>query len=49
MAVSSSGKQLLVKGYKDGHEFFRYIPANREQSITVFRLPGVRVDVSTIC
>ena len=35
-----------VKWYKDGDEFFRYIPGDRDQTVTVFRLPGVNVDVS---
>jgi hypothetical protein len=38
-----------VKWYKDGHEFFRYIPGDRDQKVTVFSLPGVRVDVSRGC
>ena len=35
-----------VKWYKDGHEFFRYIPGDQDQTITVFQLPGVKVNVS---
>ena len=35
-----------VKWYKDGNEFYRYIPGDRDQRVTVFRLPGVKVDVS---
>ena len=35
-----------VKWYKDGDEFFRYIPGDRDQTVTVFKLPGVNVDVS---
>ena len=43
------GEQLYsVKWYKDDHEFFRFIPADRDQKITIFRLPGVKVDVSTM-
>ena len=43
------GEQLYsVKWYKDDHEFFRFIPADRDQKITIFRLPGVKVDVSTL-
>lgn len=39
------GEQLYsVKWYKDDHEFFRFIPADRDQKITIFRLPGVKVD-----
>ena len=41
------GEQLYsVKWYKDGDEFFRFIPADRDQQVTIFRLPGVNVDVS---
>ncbi len=41
------GERLYsVKWYKDREEFFRYIPADRDNPITVFRLPGVRVWVS---
>lgn len=35
-----------VKWYKNGHEFFRYIPGDKDQRITIFKLPGVKVDVS---
>ena len=43
------GEQLYsVKWYKDDHEFFRFIPADRDQKITIFRLPGVKVDVSIL-
>ncbi len=35
-----------VKWYKDGHEFFRYIPGDKDQRITIFKLPGVKVNVS---
>ena len=35
-----------VKWYKNGHEFFRYIPGDREQRITTFRLPGLQVERS---
>lgn len=34
-----------VKWYKDGHEFYRYSPA-QQPSIKVFPLAGVTVDVS---
>ncbi|XP_059095235.1 uncharacterized protein LOC131890003 [Tigriopus californicus] len=33
-----------VKWYKDGNEFYRYIPGDIDQTVTIFRLPGVRVD-----
>ena len=35
-----------VKWYKNGHEFFRYIPGDREQRITTFSLPGLHVERS---
>ena len=39
------GEQLYsVKWYKDGNEFYRFIPADRDQQVTIFRLPGVTVD-----
>ena len=37
---------------QNGHEFFRYIPRDREQRITTFNLPGIKVDywrVSSYC
>ncbi|KAK6636270.1 hypothetical protein RUM43_009929 [Polyplax serrata] len=34
-----------VKWYKDGHEFFRYIPKDNPPT-QIFELPGVRVNVS---
>ena len=41
------GEELYsVKWYKDGNEFFRFIPGERDQKVTVFSLPGVKVDVS---
>ena len=41
------GEELYsVKWYKDGNEFYRYIPGERDQKVTVFNMPGVRVDVS---
>ena len=41
------GEQLYsVKWYKDGHEFFRFIPGDMDQTVTIFDLPGVRVRVS---
>ena len=44
------GEELYsVKWYKDGNEFYRYIPGERDQKVTVFNMPGVRVDVSTNC
>ena len=40
------GEQLYsVKWYKDGSEFFRFIPGDPDQKITTFNLPGVLVDV----
>lgn len=35
-----------VKWYKDGNEFYRYVPMERPP-VQVFQLPGVTVDVST--
>lgn len=41
------GEELYsVKWYKAGHEFFRYIPGDRDQRITTFSLPGISVDKS---
>ena len=41
------GEELYsVKWYKDGNEFYRFIPGERDQKVTVFSLPGVQVDVS---
>jgi len=34
-----------VKWYKDGNEFYRYVPQERPQA-QYFKLPGVVVDVS---
>lgn len=34
-----------VKWYKDGHEFYRYVPRDTPPA-QVFALPGVNVDVS---
>ena len=43
------GEELYsIKWYKDGDEFYRYIPGDREQQVTVFNMNGVRVDVSVI-
>ena len=40
------GEQLYsVKWYKDGSEFFRFIPGDPDQQITTFMLPGVTVNV----
>jgi len=36
---------LVLKWYKDGHEFFRYSPQNSPQTM-VFPVNGVYVDVS---
>ena len=42
------GEELYsVKWYKAGHEFFRYIPGDRDQRITTFNLPGITVEVSS--
>jgi len=35
-----------VKWYKDGNEFFRYVPRDQPPA-QLFPLPGVTVDVST--
>ena len=41
------GEELYsVKWYKNGHEFFRYIPGDREQRVTTFSLPGLQVEKS---
>ena len=41
------GEELYsVKWYKNGHEFFRYIPGDREQRVTTFSLPGLQVERS---
>ena len=41
------GEELYsVKWYKDGDEFYRFIPGERDQKVTVFQLSGVHVDVS---
>ncbi|KAK0169055.1 hypothetical protein PV327_002802 [Microctonus hyperodae] len=38
------GKSLYsVKWYKDGHEFFRYVPDN-VQPLQTFNQPGVKLD-----
>ena len=43
------GEELYsVKWYKDGNEFYRFIPGERDQQVTVFALPGVKVDVRMI-
>lgn len=34
-----------VKWYKDGKEFYRYVPSSSEQT-SYFQMPGVFVDVS---
>ena len=34
-----------VKWYRNGHEFYRYIPTD-DPSTTIFRQPGIDVDVS---
>lgn len=43
-------KELLysVKWYKDGHEFYRYVPRDAP-SVLIFPVPGVNVNVSAIC
>jgi len=41
------GEELYsVKWYKAGHEFYRYIPGDRDQRVTTFSLPGITVDKS---
>lgn len=41
------GEELYsVKWYKDGHEFYRYIPRSMPPAL-VFELPGINVDVSS--
>ena len=35
-----------VKWYKDGNEFYRYVPKDKPP-VLVFPLPGVTVDVSS--
>ena len=43
------GEQLYsVKWYKDGSEFFRFIPGDQDQIITTFKLPGIEVDVRNL-
>ncbi|RZC40721.1 hypothetical protein BDFB_006169 [Asbolus verrucosus] len=37
-----------VKWYKDGNEFYRYVPRDMPPA-QVFPLPGVTVDFTTIC
>ena len=41
-------KELLysVKWYKDGHEFYRYVPRDVPM-VQTFRVPGVNVNVSS--
>ncbi|ODN03860.1 hypothetical protein Ocin01_02802 [Orchesella cincta] len=41
-------KLYSLKWYKDSHEFFRYMPQNKQDSITTFNRPGVQVDVSLL-
>lgn len=38
-------KLYSVKWYKDGHEFYRYLPRDHPPA-TLFSLPGIHVDVS---
>ena len=40
-----NSKLYSVKWYKDGQEFFRFMPS-MENKIEVFQVPGVRIDVS---
>ena len=42
-----SDKLLVLKWYKDGHEFFRYTPTAKPPIMT-FPFDGVYVDVSSI-
>lgn len=37
-----------VKWYKGKREFFRFTP-KEIPSIKIFKFPGIRVDVSTVC
>lgn len=36
-----------VKWYKDGNEFYRYVPME-QPPVQIFDLPGVQVDVSIV-
>uniref|UniRef100_A0A1A9WUN5 Ig-like domain-containing protein n=1 Tax=Glossina brevipalpis TaxID=37001 RepID=A0A1A9WUN5_9MUSC len=36
-----------VKWYKDGHEFYRYVPRNKPPG-QAFPLPGINVDVKVV-
>ena len=38
-------KLYSIKWYKNGHEFYRYIPSD-ESRTTIFDRPGINVDVS---
>lgn len=43
---SLDGESLYsVKWYKDGHEFYRYVPRNKPPG-QAFPLPGINVEVS---
>lgn len=37
-----------VKWYKDGHEFYRYVPSDAPTVVT-FPVPGANVNVSATC
>ena len=36
---------FFISRYKDGHEFYRYVPRSMPPAL-VFELPGINVDVS---
>lgn len=40
-------KLYTVKWYKDGNEFYRFLPGESPE-VQIFKVPGVHVDVSTI-
>ena len=37
-----------IKWYRNGHEFYRYIPSDHPQT-TIFNGNGINVDVSKFC
>ena len=40
-------KLYSIKWYRNGHEFYRYIPSDRPRT-TIFDRPGINVDVSPV-